>query len=70
MRRQPIYGLLAEFETRVVGEVRNVAMVAGNEIVETQRRMPVGEQPVAQMGTNKSGGAGDYDAQISSSRQL
>ena len=50
-----------ELETRVVDQVLDVALGAGEEIVEAHDLMAALDQPVAQMRAEKAGAAGDKD---------
>ena len=40
-----------------------IARVAGDEIVEADHLVAFGDQPVAQMGADETGGAGHYESQ-------
>ena len=48
-------------EKRLLGEqVRDVVGVAGDEVVDAEDLVPVGEKPLAEMGADESRPAGDH----------
>ena len=57
--------VLDELEALVAGEVADVARVAGEQVVERDDRVPVGQQAVGEMRADESGAAGDQDARHS-----
>ena len=48
-----------ELELRIIPEVLDVALRAGEEIVEAQNLVPVVEQPVAQVRSDETGATGN-----------
>jgi len=48
-----------EFEARMTNEVLDVALRAGEEIIETDHFVPGLDQPLAQMRTDESGASCD-----------
>jgi hypothetical protein len=50
-----------QLESGVIQEVRNVGLPSGEEIIEANDFMPLRQQPIAEMGTQKPGAAGDQD---------
>ena len=47
------------FKVRISQEMADVVLAAGEEVVEAQDLLPLGEQPFAEMRTEKAGAAGD-----------
>ena len=51
-----------ELEMRVVQQVDDVVLGAGEEVVHADHVVTVAEQPLAEVGAEKTGAAGDQDA--------
>ena len=51
-----------QLEPLVPQQMRDVAFVAGEEIVDAQHLVAVADQPVAEMRAEEAGAAGDEDA--------
>ncbi len=54
-----------ELEIRPAQQMRDVDLLAGEEVVEADHVVPFIDQPLAQMRTQKSGAAGDQDPAMS-----
>ena len=53
-----------QLEARVVEQMRDVALGAGEEVVDADDVVAAFEQPVAQMRAEKAGAAGDHDGAV------
>src|SRR5688572_31613009 len=51
-----------ELEAIVAGEVRDVVVVPGHQVVEPDDRMPFRQEAIAQVGSQKAGRAGNQDS--------
>ena len=51
-----------EFEARMIVQMIDIALGAGEQIVDAQHFMAVGQQAIDQMRAEKSGAAGHQDA--------
>ncbi len=51
-----------QLEAGVAQQVRDVALAAGEEIVDTEHIVAAADQAIAQVRTEKAGAAGDQDA--------
>ena len=52
--------ILNELEPRVSGKMSDVRRAACNEIIDTDNRMPLCDEPIAEMRTQKTCTTGDY----------
>ena len=53
--------VLDELEGRVADQVGDVVRRPGDEVVHPDHLVPLGDEPVAEMGAQEAGGAGDED---------
>ena len=53
-----------EESARVAGEMREIVRVPGDEVVETDDRVSVSKEPVAQVGAEKPRGSGDEHSHV------
>ena len=51
-----------ELEKRIAEQVRDVALGAGEQVVDAEHLVALGDQPVDEMRAEESGPAGDQDA--------
>jgi hypothetical protein len=59
-----------QLEARVAEKMRNVALVTGEEIVDTQHFMTIGDKPIAQMGPEETCTACHQDSFFGSEQKL
>jgi len=55
-----------QFEPGIADQMKDIVLTAGEKIIEAEKVMPFGKQTLAEMGTQKSGAAGNQYAHFKS----